>query len=195
MKKYEIKGWIMVFAFLFTLLFMVSCKTKQVVISKEKEQIEQTENQSEKTDNDVNQSVVSYQSENELKELKELISNLTIQYDGSELEDKLDILLKKSEDGTKISFSGKGTANYNESTKTEFESLKTELFKRQDSLFEQVLNSIKSYELELSKNHYSKDKEVKVTGFQFGIYAVLIIAVITFLVGYYVSRFVRKHLV
>ena len=114
-----------------------SCKTKQV--TKDKVTVEQTQNYDHLALIDFlnkNQQTKEL-SESEIKELKEFISSLNISYDGKDVNDKLDVLLKKLADGTtQLTLQGKGTANYNESNKTQFEALQKYFKAYQDSIQE-----------------------------------------------------------
>lgn len=69
------------------------------------------------------------QVENQLtqEELVQSLSQLNINYNGDHIEDKLDVLLSKTKEGTKVSFQGKGTAGYSENISSEISTLRSEL--------------------------------------------------------------------
>lgn len=119
-------------------LLLIGCKTKQVTT--DKIQVEQTQNYDHLALIDFlnkNQSTKEL-TETEKAEFKEFISNLNISYDGKDVNDKLDVLLKKLANGTtQLTLQGKGTANYNQTDKTQFESLQ-KYFKSYSDSIQQV---------------------------------------------------------
>lgn len=193
MKKYEIKGWVMLFAFLFTLLWMVSCRTVDKTSHEAKEKTELSIFDNINIDNQGAVSVSNYEAERQERLLRELVSSLQLGFNGQNENDKLIVELQRSIDGLKFQVSGTGTANYQEQETVNFEELINERFKQQDSLFKQHLNGVYSQFENYLNEHYKKDKEVKVTGFQVGFYAILIIALMTFLTGYFVSKKLAKY--
>lgn len=122
---------------LLLVLYLSGCKTKQVTT--DKVQVEQTQNYDHLAVMDFlkkNQSSKEL-TETEIKELKEIISDLNISYDGTDVNDKLDVLLKKLADGTtQLTLQGKGTANYNQIDKTQFEVLQKYFKSYNDSIQE-----------------------------------------------------------
>lgn len=193
MKKYEVKGWVLFLSFLFTLLFMVSCRT----VDKTKLQVQDKSELSifEKinVDNDVHSSVSSSEFELQRQMFSDFLSSLNIGYNGQTESDKLLFEMKRTIDGLNFQVSGTGTANYQQSESINIEELKTELLKHQDSLFKQALNGFfKEFKRSLNESK-TEEKDVKVKGFQVGFYAVLTIALVAFIIGYYVSRLLRKH--
>ena len=101
------------------------------------------------------------QSELSKEELVQVLSQLNINYNGDHIEDKLDVLLSKTNEGTKVSFQGKGSAGYSENSNSEFSLLRKEIINHTDSLvqtltiqqnqnFEQFVNdwNVKSKEIE-----------------------------------------------
>ena len=187
MKKLELKFWTIWLTFLAVLLLMVSCKTKELTVQKSLEEVkaELVETSNENTSSDVK--TESQINENEVKELVSLLQNLNIGYDGKELSDKLDFLLKKTDEGTKLTIQGKGTANYSETNKKEFESLKIEIFKRQDSLYNLQSSAINSLQADIYQFSKEKDKQVEVKGFQFGFYLWLFFIVVAILILRYIA--------
>ena len=117
------------------LSWLTSCRTKKVTTHQEEQKTELAERLIQREENTQKNSVSSEEIQTEIKELRELFSNLNVSFDGKELDDKLDILLKKTSEGTKLTFQGKGNVNYSENIKSEIESLKNEVLKRQDSVF------------------------------------------------------------
>ena len=195
MKKYEIKGFIALYVLLFTLLFMVSCRSVDKTTTIEKHSNESSIFGNIKLENDTSSSNNSQQIESQEKLLRELVSSLQLGFNGQGENDKLMVELKQTIDGLKFEVSGNGTANYTQIQTINFEQLKTELLKKQDSLFKQRLN-VFFEEFKHSLNESKKvDKEVKVRGFQVGFYALLIISFATFMIGYFVSRYIRQNLV
>ncbi len=123
-----------------------------------------------------------------MKELLQLLSSLNINFDGKTLDDKLDVLLKRTNDGTMLSIAGIGTANYKEDYKYDYSKFEKELFKRQDSLFNQLkLYIIRSQEYAYEK-HFKKDKEVEVTGGQAGFYITIAVIVIVLMILQWIAK-------
>ncbi|GIM52026.1 hypothetical protein CAPN004_10560 [Capnocytophaga cynodegmi] len=164
-------------------LLLFSCRTKKATTHQEEQKTEFAERLIQQEENTQKSSVSSEQIQTEIKELQELISNINVSFDGKELDDKLDILLKKTNEGTKLTFQGKGNVNYSESIKSEIESLKNEVLKRQDSVFTTL--NIKLSDFELKLDHYlkTKDKEVKVKGFTFEIWIYIIVGSILLIIS------------
>lgn len=190
MKKLELKFWTIWLTFLAVLLLMVSCKTKELTVQKSLEEVkaELVETSNENTSSDVK--TESQINENEVKELVSLLQNLNIGYDGKELSDKLDFLLKKTDEGTKLTIQGKGTANYSETNKKEFESLKIEIFKRQDSLYNLQSSAINSLQADIYQFINTKDKDVKVKGFQAGAYITIgVVLIVLAILAWIAKRF------
>ncbi|MFJ1328159.1 hypothetical protein [Capnocytophaga canimorsus] len=169
-------------------LIPIACKTKHVTTRQEEQKTELAERLIQQEESTQKSSVSSEEIQTEIKELQELISNLNVSFTGSEIDDKLDILLKKTNEGTKLTFQGKGNVNYSESIKSEFESLKNEVLKRQDSVFTTL--NIKLSDFELKLDHYlkTKDKEVKVRGFSFGFGAMIFGALLLGFVIYKIGK-------
>lgn len=154
-------------------LLLIGCKTKQVAVHTEKQnQVADISNMVENREvsQTANQSATNTA---EIKELTELLQNLNVSYAGEDINDKLDLLLSKSENGTKLTISGKGTANYSDSQKTNIESLKTALYTRQDSLHSVELNYLQDLNAKIDSYIKEKNKDAKTKGFQFGFWAVL----------------------
>lgn len=163
-------------------LCLVSCKTndlnKQKILQEVKADLVENTQEDKKAEVK-NQSQIN---KNELKELVSLLQSLNIGYDGKELSDKLDFLLKKTDEGTKLTIQGKGTANYTETNKRELESLKTEIFKRQDSLYNLQSSAMHNLRADIYQFSKEKNKEVEVKGFQFGFYLWLFFIVVAILI-------------
>lgn len=190
MKKLELKCWTIWLTFLAIILLTLSCKTKELTVSKSIEEVkaELVENSKENTSAGVK--TESQINQNEVKELVSLLQNLNIGYDGKELSDKLDFLLKKTDEGTKLTIQGKGTANYSETNKKEFESLKIEIFKRQDSLYNLQSSAINSLQADIYQFINTKDKDVKVKGFQAGAYITIgVVLIVLAILAWIAKRF------
>ncbi len=188
MSKLELKCWSILLGFLLLLLFITSCRTVDTTKHKsiEEVKVDLVETSKENTSAEVKSETEI--NENEVKELVSLLQNLQIGYDGKELEDKLDFLLKKTEDGTKLTIQGKGTANYSEAYKSEISTLKKELFQRQDSLYNLQSEIMKSLQADIYQFIKNKDKEVKVRGFQAGTYISIVAVLIVLLVLMWIAK-------
>lgn len=194
MKKYEIKGWAMVFLFLFTLLWMVSCRTVDKTTTNEQTKTESSVFEGISLDNQGAVSVSDFDAERQERLLRELVSSLQLGFNGQNENDKLIVELQRSIDGLKFQVSGTGTANYQEHETINLEEIINEHLKRQDSVFNQRLNSFYTEFKGHLNEHFKSEKEVKVKGFQVGFYAILIIALVTFLAGYFLSKTLSKYL-
>ena len=190
MKRIELKCWgIWLFAII-SVLLLVSCKTTDLTKSKTLEEVKADLLDISKEDTAGEVNTKSQINENEVKELVSLLQNLNIGYDGKELSDKLDFLLKKTDEGTQITIQGKGTANYSESYKKEFESFKIEIFKRQDSLFNLQFEGMKSLQADIYAFSKSKDKTVEVKGFQAGTYITIgVVLIVLAILAWIAKRF------
>ncbi|WP_172920011.1 hypothetical protein [Capnocytophaga canis] len=164
-------------------LLFSSCRTKKVTTHQEEQKTELAKRLIQQEESTQKNSVSSQEIQSGIKELQELISNINVSFEGKEIDDKLDILLKKTNEGTKLTFQGKGNVNYSESIKSEIESLKNEVLKRQDSVYTTL--NLKLSNLELKLDHYfkEKDKEVKVKGFSFWGWMYIIIGGVLLAVG------------
>lgn len=178
--------------FLLALVMLAGCKTKEVVTSTEKTtQKENTETVLQASQE--SQTVVaSEQWQNEVKELKELLSELNISYNGQNVDDKLDVLLSQTKQGTQLSISGTGTARFKETTKQEFEALQLFIIKRQDSLHHIQINALNQLKSELSTELKAKDKAVRTKGFTFGFWTVLAICLAVWIVLNLVLKWFKK---
>ncbi|MDO4782984.1 MAG: hypothetical protein Q4A09_07210 [Capnocytophaga felis] len=163
--------WLMSIAFC---LIPIACKTKQVTTHQEEQRTELAQRLIQQEESTQKNSVSSEEIQTEIKELQELIANLNVSFEGKDLEDKLDILLKKTNEGTKLTFQGKGNVNYSESIKTEIERIEKELLKRQDSLFLRIETQQQQIRQKLDSYLKTKDKEVKVRGFTFGAWVYIV---------------------
>lgn len=190
MQKIELKFWAIWLFGIIIVLCLVSCKTSDLNKHKTLEEVKAdlVENKQEAKKAEVkNESQIN---ESEVKELVSLLQNLNIGYDGKELSDKLDFLLKKTDEGTKITIQGKGTANYSESYKKEFESLKIEIFKRQDSLYNLQASALNSLRADIYQFSKEKDKQVEVKGFQAGTYITIgVVLIVLAILAWIAKRF------
>lgn len=174
--------------FITVLMLFFSCKTKELAVSKTLDEVKINLKERTKTDVKTEVKNTTEISEDEVKELYSLLQNLNINYDGKELSDKLDFLLKKTEEGTKLTIQGKGSAKYSENNKREFESFKTEIFKRQDSLYLLQAQAITSLKADIYHFEKKKDKIVEVKGFQFGFYVWLFLLIIVILILSWIAK-------
>lgn len=164
--------------FLLALVMLAGCKTKEVTLTKERENHFVDVN---KIVESREQTEVSQQSTilvNEVHELSELLQNLNVTYAGEDVNDKLDLLLTKTEQGTKLTISGKGMANYNESNRQELESLRKQLLVRQDSLHSVELSYLQDLNAKIDSYIKAKDKDVKTKGFTFGFWLTIVLIVV-----------------
>lgn len=174
------------------MLLLTVCKTKQVAVQTEKQNhiadVSEMVEKQEKTE-------VSTQFESnntEVKELTELLQNINVSCAGEDINDKLDLLLSKTEQGTKLTISGKGTANYTDSSTTNIESLKVALYTRQDSLHNIELSYVQDLNAKIDSYIKAKDKDVKTKGFQFGFWTVLAICLAVWIVLNLVLKWFKK---
>lgn len=188
MDKLEQKCWSIWLFGIIAVLLLVSCKTTDLTKNKTLEQVKANLVETSKENNTDEVNTESQINENELKELVSLLQNLNIGYDGKELSDKLDFLLKKTDEGTKITIQGKGTANYSESYKKEFQSLQSSIFKRQDSLHNLQSSMLNTLKADIYQFIKTKDKDVKVKGFQAGTYILIGVVLIVLAVLAWISK-------
>lgn len=161
--------------YIFILLLLFSCKTKQVDFKKEV-----IKDKTEIDSSLVVRDTVFVQKKQvntleETKQLLQLMQQLNVAYDGKQLDDKLDLLLKKTNEGTRLTISGKGKANYTENQNKQLEAFKVEIIKRQDSLMARRKKEVSELRKEIDFVKKTKDKNVNVVGFQFGFIALIII--------------------
>lgn len=169
-------------------MLFFGCKTKELAVSKTLDEVKINLKEGTKTDVKTEVKNTTEVSEAEVKELYSLLQNLNINYDGKELSDKLDFLLKKTEEGTKLTIQGKGTAKYSENNKLEFESFKSEIFKRQDSLYRLQAQEMTLLRADIYQFSKEKHKQVEVKGFQFGFYFWLFLIIIAILILSWISK-------
>lgn len=187
----------MVFWFIALLLvfYLSGCKSKQVTA--DKVQVEQTQNYDHLALIDFikqNQSTKEL-NETELKELKEFISSLNISYDGKDINDKLDVLLQKTANGgTQLTLTGKGTANYNESNKTQFEALQKYFKSYNDSIQEVNAKNQEQLKNDLLLKIDERTKQVDSKTFTPGMWIAIIITVIVMLCLNWVSKQFKRPL-
>ena len=118
--------------------------------------------------------------ENQLthEELTNALSKLNINYHGESIEDKLDVLLSKTNVGTKVSFHGKGTAGYSENISSEISTLRSELFQYTDSLHQQTIIE-QQRNFERSEQEWNKRlKEVNSKTFTPAVWLIIGLAVV-----------------
>lgn len=189
MKKYEIKGFVVLYVLLFTLLFMVSCRTAAKTKTQTKDKTEVSIFDQINIDNNVRSSVSSLELEVQRQMFSEFLSSVNIGYNGQNESDKLLVEMKRTIDGLNFQVSGTGTANYQQSENIFIDELKTELLKHQDSLFKQALKGVLMQNEKYLNEHFNKEKEVKTTGFSWGIYVIVGLAV---LLGIFLNWLGRK---
>lgn len=163
---------------LVSVLLLTGCKTKQVTVAKERENhfVDVNEMVESREKTEVSKQTTSFA--NEVRELSELLQNLNVTYAGEDVNDKLDLLLSKTDQGTKLTISGKGTANYNESNRQELESLRKELLTRQDSLHDVELRHLQDLQAKIDSYIRTKDKDVKTKTFTPVVWLIIGLAVV-----------------
>lgn len=168
-------------------LVLAGCKTKEVVTSTEKTAQKENTETVLQVSQDSQTVVASEQRQTEVKELKELLSELNISYNGQNVDDKLGVLLSQTKQGMQLSISGTGSASFKETTKQEFEALQLFIIKRQDSLHNIQINALNQLKSELYAEFKIKDKDVKTKGFTVGFWITIILIVVggVFLNGVY----------
>lgn len=174
--------WIIALLLVF---YLSGCKSKQVTADNFR--AEQTQNYDHLAAIDFikqNQSTKEL-SETEKKEFKEILSNLNINYDGTDINDKLDVLLKKLADGTtQLTLQGKGTANYNQSDKTQLEALQKYFKSYNDSIQQVNATSQEHLKNDLFARIDERTKQVDTKTFTPAVWLIIGLAVI---VGMFLS--------
>lgn len=158
-----------------------SCKTKQVNTGKLR--VEQKENVDYSTLLNYLQNHQSTKqlSESEIKAFMQAFNSLNVQYDGKNIEDKLNVLMQKTDQGTQMTLSGIGKVNYTEENKKMFESFEKRMFARQDSIASVQLDEIQSLRSDLYTKIDSKQKQVDSKTFTPGMWITIIVTVIVML--------------
>lgn len=129
------------------------------------------------------------QSELSKEELIQVLSQLNINYNGDHIEDKLDVLLSKTNEGTKVSFQGKGSAGYSENANSEFSLLRKDIINHTDSLV-QTITFQQNQNFEQFVNDWNiKNKEVQSKTFTSMVWLLIGLAV---LVGMFLSWISKK---
>lgn len=161
-----------------TLMSLSSCKTKDVVVDKglvkefnvvEVESLQQ-----------YFQSFKTAEIESQLtqEELTRALSQLNINYNGDHIEDKLDVLLTQTADGTKVSFQGKGSAGYTETNNKEISTLRQDFAKYKDSITNEIKIENQRYFNQSEVEWNKRLKEVNSKTFTPIVWILLIIALI-----------------
>jgi len=145
------------------LLLLMNCTSRK--INRLKFENYETYNESEIITKEIRDASNNVEIKNEISELKNIISTLNINYSGKNIDDKLDVLLKQSHEGTKLTISGTGTANFNESTQSHIKTLQKQIINHYDSLHAEQIQEIKSLKTEINQEITSKEKQTKSRGF------------------------------
>jgi hypothetical protein len=189
MKYYEIKALSYHFTFLLLLVTMISCRSKQVQSSKFELQKEHEIMEEVQKNNVIETSIQKEFNENQIQELLTVISSLNINFEGKTLEDKLDVLLKRTpEGGTNLSFSGVGSASFKQDEKIDFSKLEKSLHMRQDSLFVDLFNKLSLKQEQINEQKQTKDKNLQVKGFLFEGYLILGLIVLFLVLLWWLKR-------
>lgn len=160
------------------MLLLVSCKAKEVTRThSEISEVESLETAS-KISEESKISVEDIHLQNEVTELRELLSELNISFDGQSQDDKLEVLLKQNENGTRLTISGTGMASYSEINKQELEALQLQIFARQDSLHTTQMNLLNQLNSNIEAKLSVKDKEVRTKTFTTEVWLIIALAVI-----------------
>lgn len=165
-----------------------SCKTKQV--NTDKLRVEQTQNYDYSTLLDYMSKHQSTKqlSESDVKAFMEAFNSLNVQYDGKNIEDKLNVLMQKTEQGTQMTLSGIGKVNYTEENKQLLESLEKRLFARQDSIASVQSNEMQSLKSDLYTKIDSKEKQVDSKTFTPAVWLIIGLAVVVGMCLNWVSK-------
>lgn len=171
-----------------------SCKTKQV--NTDKLRIEQTENvdYSALLNYLQNHQSTKQLSESEIKAFMQAFSQLNVQYDGKSIEDKLNVLMQKTDQGTQMTLSGIGKVNYTEENKELFASLEKRLLKQQDSIASIQRDEMQSLRSDLFAEIAQKTKQVDSTTFTPAVWLIIGLAVIVGMFLSWVSKQFKPYL-
>lgn len=175
-------------------LLLIGCKTKQVTTEKIK--VEQTENYDYSALFDYlskNQSTKQL-SESDVKAFMEAFSQLNVQYDGKSIEDKLNVLMQKTDQGTQMTLSGIGKVNYTEENKELFASMEKRLFKQQDSIASIQSNEMQSLRSDLFTEIAQKTKQVDSKTLTPAVWLIIGLAVIVGMCLNWVSKRLKPYL-
>jgi|SRR5690554_2440558 len=155
-----------------------SCKTKDVIVDKgtvNEYQVVEVESLKSYLNR---HSTTHVDSQLTHEELTNALAKLNINYHGENIEDKLDVLLIKTNEGTKVSFQGKGTAGYSESNSKEISTLRQDFAKYKDSLTNIIKSENQRY-FEQSQAEWNKRlKEVNSKTFTPAVWLIIGLAVI-----------------
>lgn len=153
----------------------MACRTKKTT-EKSAEKREKVEAQShEQTQHFEGHSAQKVDLTSEIQELRSLVSNFKIDYKGQDLDDKLVILMQKDEQGSKLTFEGKGEVNLTEHQKSQIETQFKQHLKQQDSVYSAIITKLDKLQYNYALAEKSKEKQVTKTGFQLGTYLWLIL--------------------
>jgi len=169
-------------------LLLIGCKTKQV--NSDKLRVEQTENYdySALLDYLSKNQTTKQLSESDVKAFMEAFSKLNVQYDGKSIEDKLNVLMQKTDQGTQMTLSGIGKVNYTEENKELFASLEKRLFARMDSIASIQSDELQSLKSDQSTEIAQKTKQVDTKTFTPAVWLIIGLAVIVGMCLNWVSK-------
>lgn len=175
-------------------LLLTGCKTKQVTTDKIK--VEQTENYdySALLDYLSKNQTTKQLSESDVKAFMEAFSQLNVQYDGKSVEDKLNVLMQKTDQGTQITLSGIGKVNYTEENKKLFASMEKRLLKQQDSIASIQKDEMQSLRSDLFAEIAQKTKQVDTKTFTPAVWLIIGLAVIVGMCLNWVSKQFKPYL-
>lgn len=129
------------------------------------------------------------QSELSKEELVQVLSQLNINYNGDHIEDKLDVLLSKTTEGTKVSFQGKGTAGYSENSNSEISLLRKDIINHTDSIIQSITIQ-QNQNFEQFVNDWNiKNRQVESKTFTPMVWLIIVLALI---VGMFLSWISKK---
>lgn len=185
------------FYFIMTILLSLtiwSCKTKSI------DQTRGSANEYKVVEVDclksyfIRHSTTQVQSETSHQELLEALSQLNVNFSGDHIEDKLDVLLTQTAEGTKLSFQGKGTAGYTESNSKEISTLRQDFAKYKDSLTN-IIKSENQHYFEQSQAEWNKRlKEVKSKTFTPAVWLIIGLAVVIGMCLNWVSKKIKPFI-
>jgi len=171
--------------YIITILLLASCTTTKTKTQNLEKTQKTTSIDTLYTQNKT--SIQTQEIKNQVCELKNIIANLNINYTGKNLDDKLDVLLKQTNQGTKLTISGVGTANFKETSNNHIKTLQTQILKHYDSLHSEQLQEIKSLKTEIKQEITTQQKQSNPTYLNF--WALPIIALILLALKQYIKPF------
>ncbi len=172
------------------LLLVCSCKTKDLAVYKSLDDVKAAINNNSNSQEQTAAAVTNTTTKSEVTELLTLLQSLNIAYNGKDLNDKMDVLLNKTSEGTKITIQGKGLANYKAEETKDYKDFQQKLISRYDSLFSLQSKLLVQLNFDIQELKKAKAKDVKVRGFQAGTYITIgVVLVLLAILAWIAKRF------